>query len=146
MAKSKSDKTEEILVKVDQNNLIYIDPNSVIKDGVIESRGLNQENLVMYLNLEADLVPRTILSSENNVNTLTSIASGKLNFLKNQSGDGNFDTSWTDAYTNNPELNKSNDNLIKDERTRQLFEGDYYSNDKSGQSFGIESVNIKIEG
>ena len=82
MAKSKSDKTEEILVKVDQNNLIYIDPNSVIKDGVIESRGLNQENLVMYLNLEADLVPRTILSSENNVNTLTSIARGKLNFYK----------------------------------------------------------------
>ena len=146
MAKSKSDKTEEILVKVDQNNLIYIDPNSVIKDGVIESRGLNQENLVMYLNLEADLVPRTILSSENNVNTLTSIARGKLNFLKNQSGDGNFDTTWTDTYNNNPELNKSNDNLIKDEQTRQLFEGDYYSNDKSGQSFGIDSVSIKIEG
>lgn len=146
MAKSKTDSTEEILVKVDQNNLIYIDPNSVIKDGTIESRGLNQENLVMYLNLEADLVPRTILSSENDKSTLTSIAKGKLNFLRNQTGDGNFDTSWTDTYVNSPELNKSNDNLIKDQKTRQLFENDYSSNDKSGQSFGIESVNIKIEG
>ena len=146
MAKSKSDKTEEILVKVDQNNLIYIDPNSVVKDGVIESRGLNQENLVMFLNLEADLVPRTILSSENDKTTLTSIAKGNLNFLKNQGGDGNFDTSWTDSYVSSPELNKSNDDLIKDERTRQLFENDYSSNDKSGQSFGIESVDVKIEG
>jgi hypothetical protein len=50
--------TDDILVKVDHNNLIYIDPNSVLSKGVIEPRGVQPENLMMYVNLEADLIPR----------------------------------------------------------------------------------------
>ena len=61
MANNKLNSGENILVKVDQNNLIYIDPNSVVNNGVVEERGVKQENLVMYVNLEADLIPRTTL-------------------------------------------------------------------------------------
>jgi len=80
-------KNEEILIKVDQNNLIYIDPNSVVDEtGLVYPRNLNQEKLVMYANLEADIVPRSNLVAGNDKNTLTSIAKGTLNFLKNQEG------------------------------------------------------------
>ena len=63
---------ENIHVKVDQNNLIYIDPNTVITpDGTISPRAVQQEELTMYVNLEADIIPRSIyLADENNLNSL----------------------------------------------------------------------------
>lgn len=132
--------SENILVKVDQNNLIYIDPNSVVdSDGNIQPRGLKQENLVMYANLEADLIPRTSLIAKDQGTTFISIAKGELNFLKNQTGDGNFDTSWTDSYLGKPELNTSNDAKTK-------VTDDYFLSDPSGQSFGIDSINITVKG
>lgn len=125
---------ENILVKVDQNNLIYIDPNSVVNDGVIEPRGTNPENFVYYINLEADLVPRTILNSANDGGgTLTSIARGTLNLLENKNNDY-LDTSWTDTYVYD---------AIKD--------GDSVNDksviaDSSGQGFGVTSVSIDVKG
>ena len=95
MVKNNISNTEDIHVKVDQNNLIYIDPNSTVDaDGNVTPRNIQAEKLIMYVNLEADIVPRSILVSDNETNTLTSIASGTLNFLKN--GDGqDYDTKWT---------------------------------------------------
>ena len=79
--------TNDILVKVDQNNLMYIDPNSVIdKDGQVLPREVQPENLVTYVNLEADLIPRTTLISGNDTNTLTSIAKGTFNLMRNAEG------------------------------------------------------------
>ncbi len=129
--------SENIHVKVDQGNLIYIDPNSVVDDnGEVQPRGHKQENLVMYLNLEADLVPRTTLISDNNVgNTLTQIASGNLNFLKNATGDGNFDTTWTESFLPKP---------IQGKET--TYFNDTQFKDTSGQTFGIDSVNISVRG
>lgn len=134
MAKNDITNNENILVKVDQNNLVFIDPNSVTENGVVQPRGTNQEDLVHYLNLEADLVPRTILNSSNDgKNSLTSIAKGTLNILQNKNSDY-LDTSWTDIYTNQPSGRKdANGNLIKDI-------------DNTGQSFGIASVEIVVKG
>jgi hypothetical protein len=130
MESNKISSTEDIYVKVDQNNLIYIDPNSTInKDGEISPRNLEQEKLVMYVNLEADIVSRSILSSDNDVNTITSIASGTINFLKNQNG-GDYDTSWSDTYTFNSKESGS----------------DIFKSDTSSQSFGIDTINIEIKG
>ena len=136
MGKVDSSNNENILVKVDQNNLIYIDPNSVIdKDGNISPRGLQQENLVMYVNLEADIIPRSILVAENDKNTLTSIAKGTLNFMRNQDG-GDFTSSWTDTYTEKPR---------KNEATKEIVD-DFENSDSTGQSFGIDSIQISIKG
>ena len=63
MANSKLNDGENILVKVDVNNLVFVDPNSVQNGDKVEPRGFKQENLVMFVNLEADLVPRSILTS-----------------------------------------------------------------------------------
>ena len=103
MVKNNVTNTEDIQVKVDQNNLIYIEPNSTVDaDGNVNPRNIQAEKLIMYVNLEADIVPRSILVSDNETNTLTSIASGTLNFLKN--GDGqDYDTTWTDSFLNTEE-------------------------------------------
>lgn len=131
--------SENILVKVDQNNLIYVDPNSVVdNNGIIQPRGIKQENLVMFVNLEADLVPRTTLIADGGQgNTLLSIARGNFNFLKNQTGDGNFNTSWTEAY--NPAQPKDANGNTKDFDPNQFI-------DDSGQSFGIDSISISVKG
>ena len=131
--------SENILVKVDQNNLIYVDPNSVVdNNGNIQPRGIKQENLVMFVNLEADLVPRTTLIADGGQgNTLLSIARGNFNFLKNQTGDGNFNTSWAEAY--NPAQPRDANGNVKDFDPNQFI-------DDSGQSFGIDSISISVKG
>ena len=134
MANNKVNLNNDILVKVDHNNLIYIDPNSVVSNGMAESRGNEAEKLVTYVNLEADLIPRTVLNSENNNTNILTIAKGNFNLLQNKSGK-NFDTSWTEAYVATSQNGTDGDgNLI----TKQ--------DDQSTQSFGIESINITTAG
>lgn len=130
MTIKKTTKSGDILVKVDHNNLIYVDPNSVISEGIIKQREVQPENLVMYVNLEADLVPRTTLITADNSNTLVSIAKGTLNMMHNNGKD--FDTTWTDAFLNISE--------------NKLKPGEYVQYDNSTQSFGFKSIDIKILG
>ena len=139
MANDKIGAGENIHVKVDQNNIVFIDPNSIVDGGKVQARNVNQENLVMYVNLEADLVERTsLVLSENpdktyNPNKLVSIASGTLNLMKNNNG-RDFDTTWTDEFVN---IKKGVDSKGKEY---------VYQNDSTAQSFGIESININILG
>jgi len=138
MANNNLNKGENILVKVDENNLIYIDPNSVVNGNTIEPRGITPENYVMYVNLEADLVPRSILTTsgdQNATGNLASIAKGTLNFLRNQNGQ-DYDTSWTDSFLNTEKVMNSNGE----------WTGDSRQNDSSAQSFGIDSINIVVKG
>ena len=136
MVKNNVTNTEDIHVKVDQNNLIYIDPNSTIdSEGNISPRNIQAEKLVMYVNLEADIIPRSVLVSENTSNTLTSIAKGTLNFLKNNDGQ-DYDTSWTDSFYKADEKKDSSGKPT----------GEFYQSDKSGQSFGIDNISISIKG
>jgi len=84
MANNQLNQNENILVLVDQQNIVHIDPNTVVSSsGDLQPRFVDHENLVMYANLEADLVPRSVLYSESQTNTLTSVAQGKFNLLRN---------------------------------------------------------------
>jgi hypothetical protein len=133
-------KKEEIHVKIDQNNLICIDPNSVVdQNGIVSPRGINPENLVMYVNLEADIIPRSNLIATNDRNTLTSIARGTLNFLKNQKG-SDYDTTWTESFLPFDEkaIRDNGGNFVKSDK--------FEKSDTTGQSFGIDSINIEIKG
>ncbi len=94
------DKSENILVEFDYNNISIIDPNKVIdSDGKVQERYVKQENLVMYANLECKALPRTKLAlgvANNDQVQTVSIAS--INFLK--PGDKTFlDNSYTDELT-----------------------------------------------
>ncbi len=139
MANNKLNQNENILVLLDQQNIVHIDPNTVVSSsGDLEPRFIDHENLVMYVNLEADLVPRSVLYSESQTNTLTSIAEGSFNLLRNQDSknefENNFDTNWTETFV-------SNNNIAK---SRTTGEGVKY--DPTAQTFGIESISITVKG
>ena len=94
------DKSENILVEFDYNNITIVDPNKVIDgQGNVKDRNVKQEDLVMYANLECKVLPRTKLAlgvaSNDQVRTI-SVAS--INFL-NPGNKGNLDNSYTDEHT-----------------------------------------------
>ena len=129
--------TQKILVKVDQNNLVFIDPNSVISNGLVEPRNIDQEKLVMYVNLEADLVPRSYLLSDTDQTRFVSIINKTFNLLTPQTGT-DLNTDWTESYTPEPRENSNKDQVM-------YFDKADFS-DSSGQAFGIDSINITIKG
>ena len=143
--------SENILIKVDNNNLMYIDPNSVINEGQIEPRGIKQENLVMYVNLEADLIPRSNLVSDGNNNTLISVAKGNFNLMRNQDG-SDFNTNWTNAWNGKDENTVTNINDVTipglgilpfPEFGKKINDINY---DGTAQSFGIDNISIQTKG
>lgn len=84
VGKTKADNSGDIYVEFDYDNIILVDPNKVIdKDGRISERLVDHENLVMYANLECDVLPRTKLAvggiSQDKIQT---ISVAKMNFLK----------------------------------------------------------------
>lgn len=138
--------SNDILIKVDHNNLIYIDPNTVLENGVPAPRAVQPENLSMYVNLEADLVPRTTLIANENKSKISSIASGTLNFMNNQDG-SDYDTRWTNVYTDR-KLNTTGTQTMglgKWTATIPIING-VIENDTTAQSFGIDSIAIKVAG
>jgi len=81
--KLRADNNGDILVEFDYNNIIVVDPNRTIKNGVVQERLVDHENLVMYANLEAEMYPRTKLAVGGSISDrikTTSLA--KINFLK----------------------------------------------------------------
>lgn len=135
MVNKDTNSNAKILVKVDQNNLVYVDPNSVINNGMVEPRNIDQEKLVMYVNLEADLVPRSYLLSDTNNTRFVSIVNSTFNLLTPKNGT-DLDTSWTESYNPTPQKNK--------DTTLTFDKNDFH--DSTGQAFGIESINIAIKG
>ena len=137
MGNNKINQSENILVKVDVNNLVFIDPNSVQNGDQVETRGIKQENLVMFVNLEADLIPRSVLTASGDSTTkgtLSSIAKGTLSFTQNKGKNGkDFDSSWTEVFV--PTGTDEKGNIINND-----------TNDSTAQSFGIDSININIKG
>ena len=78
------DNSGNILVDFDYNNIIVVDPNKTIDAfGNIAERLVDHENLVMYANLEAEVVPRTKLSvGASPEDRIRTISVAKINFLK----------------------------------------------------------------
>ena len=121
---------ENLHIRLSENNVVCIDPNSIVnQDNFVQPRDLNPEDLVLFVNLEADLIPRSelILPGENETDkksTLLSIAEGKIMMMKNQSG-GDLDTTWSDFFTTN------------DTKVQSGFI-------QSGQGLGIESISMNV--
>jgi len=93
-------KPENILVEFDYNNITIIDPNKVIdSDNKVMDRYVKQEDLVMYANLECNVLPRTKLAiGVGNNDSIKTVSIAKINFLK--PGDKPYlDNSYTDELT-----------------------------------------------
>lgn len=87
---------ENILVEFDYQNITVIDPNKIIDDnGRVKERLINHEDLVIYANLECNVVPRTKLAVGVPLDeSLKTISVGKINFLN-----PGFKTFLDDSYT-----------------------------------------------
>ena len=111
-----ADNSGNIYVEFDYNNIIVVDPNKTIDSlGKIRERLVDHENLVMYANLEAELLPRTKLavgaSPEDRVR-IVSIA--KMDFLK-PTKDSALGTGYYDELTG--------DNTTKFKGVNQMMTG-----------------------
>ena len=137
--------TENIYTQpIGQGNLLLIDPNKIVQNGKIYDRLVRHEDLVMYANLTARLIPRSkLVSGEGATDSEVTVElfDGELNFLKPQ-GKSSLDTDWTDAFTD-PSFNKIN--YDEDENFSQT--GGYSKSINTStdfQGFGITSIDINI--
>jgi len=110
-------KSENILTEFDFNNITIIDPNKVVDEqGNIRERYVNQEDLVMYANLEAKMLPRTKLAVGVNLNdAVQTLPIASINFLK----PGNkpyLDNTYTDEITGKDSLKGEGINQSKQTR------------------------------
>lgn len=146
MADSIVNDSEKVYSKQVGGNLVLIDPNKVISaDGnSIKDRLVRHEDLVMYVNLTAKVIPRSKLisargASDASVNV--ALFDGEINFLKPQNKKS-LDSDWTDAFTN-PNVNKINrkEDVSNDGQT---FISKSIDNRTDFQGFGIRSIEINI--
>ena len=110
------DNSGNILVDFDYNNIIVVDPNKTIDAfGNIAERLVDHENLVMYANLEAEVVPRTKLSvggsPEDRIQT---ISVAKMNFLRPTEGTY-LSNGYYDELTGKNSKNQKGVNQLKEE-------------------------------
>jgi len=152
------DNSGNILVEADYNNIILVDPNKTSRvtaggKTLIEERLVDHENLVMYANLEASVLPRTKLavggSPQDNLRTI-SIAS--INFLKPNS-DEFLNTGYYDDLTGlNSNQGKGRlqrfEEVVSNDNNGQKYYKQYTATDGSGRVYdpgllGITSIQIR---
>ena len=109
----RADNNGDILVEFDYNNIIVVDPNKTIDSaGKIQERLIDHESLVMYANLEAEVLPRTKLavgaSPEDRIRT---ISVAKMNFLK-PTKDNFLGVGYYDELTGNNSTKFKGDNQM----------------------------------
>ena len=94
-----ADSGGNIFIEADFDNIFSINPNKTYDEfGNVQERLVNHEELVMYVNLECNLLPRTKLQIGNGgVSDNITIATNRINFM-NPGQKNSLDTSWTDAF------------------------------------------------
>ena len=113
------DKSGNILVEFDYNNIIVVDPNKTIDAfGNIRERLVDHESLVMYANLEAEVIPRTKLAvgitPSNNNDNIRTVSVASMNFLRPTEGTA-LTTGYYDELTGKNAKNMLGQNQIKQE-------------------------------
>lgn len=149
MADNLTSEQGNVYVEFDYNNLIVVDPNKKVDSkGNVSERLVDHENLVMYANLDAKIIPRTKLSigdSPQNDATLVQVAS--IDFLKGNKG--NYLTNqYYDEFTGKNSLSSEGINQPKEEIVTKNNKN-YYKNTVVEPSdvvdnglLGITSINI----
>jgi hypothetical protein len=139
---------EKILVEVDYDNIVLIDPNKVIdENGKGQERLVKQEDLVMYANLEAVFVPRTKFNigapQDDTVNPVTIATNNfsNINFL-NPGGGGAFTTEWSDEITGKDALKGGGVNQLSQviDNNSNFYVKQKVNNVRDTQTLGITNI------
>ena len=141
-----------IYVDFDVQNLIVVDPNKLQdNDGNIRERLVDQENLVMYANLETKLLPRTKLALGTSVqDAIETVNIAEINFLK-PAGQKYLTNEYTNEITGEGIFNKGGNNQSSASFNPQnsnkpqatLQSGSEVRSNDTGL-LGITSINVKI--
>ena len=145
-----------VYTEFDYNNIIIVDPNKVVDNqGNISERLVDHENLVMYANLEAELLPRTKLNVGSSPDSIRTISIAKMNFLKPDNNDY-LNTQYYDELTGKNSINGNASNQIQAQfippsnGERGYTKLTAFSNGQEGTIdnglLGMTSINIKISG
>jgi hypothetical protein len=108
-----ADNSGNIYVEFDYNNIIVVDPNKTIDNqGKIQERLVDHEKLVMYANLEAEVLPRTKLAvGATPTDKITTISVAKIDFLK-PTKNSYLGTGYYDEITGKNTTNYKGDNQM----------------------------------
>ena len=132
----------DIFVNPVANNLVLVDPNSIEDDnGNQQERLVDHENLIIYANLKARLVPRSKLVVGGSAEVVVDLFDGAIDFL-NPQNKTHFDTDWTDVFTDSS-INKQTQ--VPTENFQQTGEfTKKIENSLDFQGFGMNSISIKF--
>jgi len=108
-----ADNSGNIYVEFDYNNIIVVDPNKTIDNqGKIQERLVDHEKLVMYANLEAEVLPRTKLAvGATPTDRIRTISVAKIDFLK-PTKNSYLSTGYYDELTGNNTTKFKGDNQM----------------------------------
>jgi len=141
---------DNILVDYDFQNVILVDPNKTVRiDGTVQERQIHHENLVMYANLEAKMLPRTKLAvGANLLDSVQTLPIASVNFLR-PGGKTNLTNAYLDELTGLNSINGKGTNqpalnaFQQQNKTNEFFISQNTLNREDTGLLGIESIRIK---
>jgi hypothetical protein len=140
------DNKENVLVEFDFQNIFLIDPNKTIDaEGKVKERLVNHEDLVMYANLECNVLPRTKLSvGVANDSQISTISVAKINFL-NPDGKKFLDNGYTNdvTYVSDKKGSSSTQSTPDTLSTTTSTKYSVRNDDTANSLLGITSISIK---
>jgi len=161
MANKDYSNSQNIYVESDFQNIYVVDPNKVVdSQGQVKERLVNHEDMVMYAELTAKILPRTKLAVGEGLEEpiYTNLRVGQLNQDRNLKTNftfpnaGNYTTDWSDQITGKGSLEGkglnqiqqyTNTETLSDGKT-QKFTDQRIINKTDSQFLGITNINIKI--
>ena len=139
-----ADNGENILVEFDYQNIFVIDPNKIIdSDGKPKQRLVRHEDLVMYANLEAEVIPRSKLTVGIENSEIQTVSIAKINFL-NPSGEKYLTNDYIDSFIT-PPTNQQNNSQQKPGFFRSYEEDPNINSNgvKESSLLGITQIQVK---
>ena len=141
---------DNILVDFDYQNVVLVDPNKTVNlDGTVQERQIHHENLVMYANLEAKMLPRTKLAvGANLLDSVQTTPVASINFLR-PGGKTNLTNSYLDEITGLNSISgkgtnqPSKDNIQQENKTNDFYIKQNTLNREDTGLLGIESIRVR---
>ena len=141
---------DNILVDFDYQNVVLVDPNKTVNlDGKVQERQIHHENLVMYANLEAKMLPRTKLAvGANLLDAVQTTPIASINFLR-PGGNTNLTNAYLDEITGLNSISgkgtnqPSKDNIQQQSKTNDFYIKQNTLNREDTGLLGIESIRVR---
>ena len=150
MAGNNIQTNDNIFVDFDCQNIVLVDPNKTQNiDGTVRERQLHHEDLVMYANLEAKVVPRTKLAVGAPINdAIQNVELASINFLR-PGGKTTLKNDYLEYLTNQKTksdkgtIQPSTNQLNVQNKTDEFYISQNTPNSYSTGLLGIESIRVK---